>query len=451
MKFCSENISPDGFTGALFAVEGIKDSCTILNGPTGCKFYHSAISDSQSFRSPTFDPLEYTEGFYFGQSRIPSTYLDGEDYIFGGGVKLTSVLKSVAKKHYALIAVINSPGAALIGDNLEDFLDREVRGSGGEERQIPCFSLENSGYSVSFGEGYQNAMMKALDALETAGRKSPPDEQNSPAAAPEKPPAVNLLGLCIYQKYYDQNYQALKRLLGLCGIEVIAAPGAGDPARAIARMRQAALNVVVYPEYGKAVAEKLEVRHKIPFICLEEGPPIGFDAALGFVRQVCLALDKDSAAAAEAVEAARARAYLYLSRFSSLLGLPKGTLFSVKAEASTAYALTHWLCTYLGMIPAAVALLPSAESLFAKKLETFLTDISYREALENPIAETPAHILLADGNTIAELKLRGRKFCGIEIALPSLGYIDIIPKSLFGEQGALFLLEQIINGLRFVV
>jgi hypothetical protein len=58
---------------------------------------------------------------------------------------------------------------------------------------------------------------------------------------------------------------------------------------------------------------------------------------------------------------------------------------------------------------------------------------------------------LADGNTIAELKLYGQKFCGIEIALPSLGYIDVTGKTLFGGDGALFLLEQILNGLRYVV
>jgi hypothetical protein len=33
--------------------------------------------------------------------------------------------------------------------------------------------------------------------------------------------------------------------------------------------------------------------------------------------------------------------------------------------------------------------------------------------------------------------------------LPSLGYLDITPKTLFGEEGALFLLEQLMNGLRF--
>ncbi|MDR3174077.1 MAG: nitrogenase component 1 [Treponema sp.] len=447
MNFCSENISPDGFTGALFAIEGIKDACTILNGPMGCKFYHSAISDGQFFRSPTYDPLEYTEGFYFGQSRIPSTYLDGEDYIFGGGEKLTEVLRSVVKKQYRLIAVVNAPGAALIGDDLEDFLDREVRGKAGEG--IPCFSLENSGYSVSFGEGYQRALLKALDALALPG-ESPVAPASAPFFTPRQK-TVNLLGLCIYQKYYDQNYLALKRLLELCGIGVVAAPGAGDSAAVIRRLAEADLNVVVYPEYGRAIAETLKARLGIPFLCPEEGPPIGFDAVAAFIRQVNAALGADSAGAEELIGKARARAYLYLSRFSSLLGLPKGALFSVKAEASTAYALTRWLCSYLGMIPAAVSLLPGPDPGFARRLEAFLGEIHCREALENPIIDTPTHILLADGNSIAELKLRGQKFCGIEIALPSLGYMDLTAKSLFGEQGALFLLEQILNGLRFVL
>ncbi len=39
---------------------------------------------------------------------------------------------------------------------------------------------------------------------------------------------------------------------------------------------------------------------------------------------------------------------------------------------------------------------------------------------------------------------------GIEISLPSLGYLDITEKSLFGVPGALMLIEQIINGLRFL-
>jgi nitrogenase molybdenum-iron protein alpha/beta subunit len=446
MNYFSENIAPDSFSGAIFAIEGIKDACTVLNGPTGCKFYHSAISDSQFFRTPTYDPLEHTEGFYFGQSRVPSTYLDGNDYVFGSGTKIADLLKSAVKKNFALIAVINSPGAALIGDDLERFLETEVR-------DIPCFSVENTGFSGSFASGYQNALMGALKALGLNGRDGPsePAAPDREAVGKPKKKAVNLLGFCIYQKYYDQNYLVLKQLLDLCGIEVIASPGAGDSAGAIRRIPEAALNVAVHAEYGGELAEYLRAAYGMPWLSPGEGPPIGFDAAAGFVRQVCEALDANPGKALDAIDRARGRAYLYLSRFSSLLGLPKGALFSIKAEASTAYPLTKWLCGYLGMIPAAISVLPDSDPQFTRKLKDFLEGIHYGETLQQSIREAPAHILLADGNTIAELKLYGQQFCGIEISLPSLGYLDITEKTLFGGAGALFLLEQIINGLRYVI
>jgi hypothetical protein len=102
------------------------------------------------------------------------------------------------------------------------------------------------------------------------------------------------------------------------------------------------------------------------------------------------------------------------------------------------------------MIPASVSILPETDTAFVQKLEDFLGGIHYGDVIRNPIIETPAHIVLADGNTISELKVAGQKFCGIEIALPSLGYLDISEKYLLGERGALFLLEQIINGLRYL-
>jgi nitrogenase molybdenum-iron protein alpha/beta subunit len=71
--------------------------------------------------------------------------------------------------------------------------------------------------------------------------------------------------------------------------------------------------------------------------------------------------------------------------------------------------------------------------------------------MTNPIIETPSQILLADANTIAEMRFYGQKICGIEIVLPSMGYIDVTEKTLFGAQGSLFLLEQILNGIRYVM
>lgn len=427
----SENIAPDSLTGAILAIEGIKDACVVLNGPTGCKFYHSAMSDAQYVRSLSFDPLRFAEDFYFGQSRVPCTYLDGDDYVYGSGDKMTKILQSVMKKDFKLIAVINSPGAALIGDDLERFLEQEVQG-------IPCFSLENTGYSGSFGEGYQKAMIKVLETIEIRERKV---RKNT----------VNLIGLCIYQKFADSNYRALKQLLATCDIEVISAPGATDSVEQLSHLTEAELNVILYPEYGNEIARLLENRYDIPYLSLEEGAPVGFDATLAFVSQICNALNVSPGNAIEAIERAKARAYLYLARFSSLLGLPKGALFSIKAEASVAYTMTKWLTTYLGMIPAAISVLPEPEKSFEPKLNEFLDRINYRDVLQNPILETPTHIVFADGNTIAGVKLAGQKCCGVEISLPSLGYLDITEKRLLGEQGALYLLEQIINGLRYVL
>lgn len=63
--------------------------------------------------------------------------------------------------------------------------------------------------------------------------------------------------------------------------------------------------------------------------------------------------------------------------------------------------------------------------------------------------KTDAELVFADGNIIAKLKALHRDFSGIEIALPSLGYTDVIPKTHLGPAGGLLLCEQIINGLRY--
>lgn len=69
-------IEPDGLTGAILAIEGIRDGAAVLNGPTGCKAYHSALSDKKLARSDSYKGVLYQREFYFGQSRVPATYLD---------------------------------------------------------------------------------------------------------------------------------------------------------------------------------------------------------------------------------------------------------------------------------------------------------------------------------------------------------------------------------------
>ena len=427
-------ISPDSLSGAIFAIEGIKDACVILNGPTGCKFYHSAVSDSQYIRGLSFDLSKYSQKYYMGQTRVPSTYLDGHDYVFGSGEKLEAILKKPEIQDFGLIAVINSPGAALIGDDLEGFINREIK-------EIPCFSIENTGYSGSFSEGYQKAIIKALSYIGMNHREESKTHKHS----------VNLLGFNIYQKYFGENYSAVKSLLSLCGISVISAPGVGDSAESLKRMTEAGFNVIIYPEYGNEIARWMENTYGIPYISLEEGPPVGFDGTESFVRQVCRKAGADPGQAVNKINEARAKAYIHLSRFTSLLGLPKGSLYGIKAEASLCYSLTKWLSSYLGMIPAAISVLPDKDGESMIKLSNFLIQIGCEDALNNSVTETSMHILFADGSAIAQTRLEGKKVCGVELTLPGLGYLDVTDKYILGEKGALFLIEQILNGLRFLL
>ena len=83
------------------------------------------------------------------------------------------------------------------------------------------------------------------------------------------------------------------------------------------------------------------------------------------------------------------------------------------------------------------------------KLKDILKEYGSSEALEKNIFDTDSELIFADGQTIAMLKAKGKRFSGIEIALPSLGYIDVIEKSHLGIGGGLLLCEQILNGMLY--
>jgi len=429
MKLCSQDITPDSLSGAIFALEGIRDAAVILNGPTGCKFYHSAISDSQFPRGSSFDPLAYPEQFYFGQPRLPATCLDGYDYVYGSADKLEQILPAAAKGH-RLAAVVNSPGAALIGDDLKRLAKKALAG-------LPCVVLESTGFSGYFAEGFQNALLKVLDCIALERRRKIPG-------------SVNLVGISIYHKYFAGSIKEMKRLLEMCGIEVTAVLCAGDRLRDLQNLPEASLNVVLYPEYGLELARRLYERYDTPYLASEEGPPIGFQATEHFLRKVAGSLGADPSPALQALDRARAACFQHLSRFHSLTGLPGGNAFSVKADPSTAYALTNWLSSYLGMIPAAVETTQCGRSEFTGKLAALLAGAGLESTLARPVNATAADLVFADGATIAQLKTRHGNCCGIEIALPSLGYIDVAEKSLFGPSGAMMMVEQILNALRFL-
>lgn len=393
------NITPDSLSGLIFGFEGILKSLVILNGPTGCKFFHSITAENQSIRMDDYDPLNYPDEWFFGQRRVPCTYLDKRDYVYGSEGKLTDAIQFISERITPeLLVVVNSPGAALIGDDLDRIVSAGAKSAGLHAEIITC---QSPGWSRNITDGYKEACRMILDKL---CRKTEVSDKT-----------VNLLGLSIYQKYHTGDIAEIRRLLGLCGITVNTALLCESTADEIKKIPAASLNIVIDPDWGLDTAEYLEEQFETPYISSEYGYPVGFKAIEKLIREACSAVSADPEPALAELGKARARAYVNLARISSLTGLPKGARFAVFGSPALKRGYSTFLKEYFGMT----------------------------ESDDDP------EIVLADGNTIARMKAEGKLFSGIEISLPSIGYIDVIDKTHLGASGGLFLTEQILNGLLY--
>lgn len=424
---CFKSISPDGLTGMIFAMEGMRESIVLLNGPMGCRFYHSSTSGFLMRRPLLYLPAEkdgrrvpvdynYLNDWFFRQERVPCTYLDGHDYVYGTGEKAAEALMFIEHNiDFSLLTVVNSPGAALIGDDILNIAQKAV-----PDKTVVY--LESPGYSVSFDEGYSEAclaMLKKMLAQRPSDRRQSSDLQKSPdrqqaSGLRQRPrPCVNLLGMSIWHRYCEGDSGELKRLLRLCGIEVNAIPCADCSIDALKNIPDADLNIVLYPDAGLASALYLKEQFRTPcYIC--DSLPIGFSQTEKMIAEICARLGVSDKAFRRESERSRAIAWSKLNGIYQMYGKPKGVPFHVAAAPYIAASFSSFLSEYLGME------------------ETGPED---------------AELLFSDANRISERSVQGRPFCGIEIAFPGMGYTDLTVKTHMGLTGALFLIEQVLNGI----
>ena len=458
------SLCPDSLTGAIAAIEGVRDAAVLLNGPTGCKFYHGALCEVQLPRADLIDPLYYSEMFYFGQPRVPATYLDDYDYVFGATEKLEKILPVVAEKGHQLIAVINTPGAALIGDDLLRFIDNA-------DLPVPCIAMENTGFSLPVSVGFERAIMVLFNSLiienkgdgdsSTRLRASIPDflpdnfktstiSTSDLCGKKEKPVcpinSVNLLGISIFHHHWEGNVAELTRLLEACGIRVNTVICAGCTLTELCDVSKANVNVVIHEEYARELVPFMKDAFHIESLVPPMGAPVGFTATEGWIEMVCAHLDVSPEPAMALIRDGRKKSYEALNRFNALTGLPKGASFAVDADASVVLPLTKWLYEYLGMIPVSVTVKEGIPESFSK-VEDALEAMRCADAWQAPMDRGAPDMVFGSGADIAGMRLSDHPFTGMAIALPSGSYQHVIPKCYMGEKGALYIIERIINGL----
>ncbi len=420
------SMQPDGLTGTIMAVEGISDGWTLLNGPLGCKYYHGQIADRQFPRAGSMDPMTFQERFFFGQPRVPCTFLEEADYIGGRSVKLREVLLPLGQTVVGPIVVVNSPGASLIGEDIEGLVSE----MGLSDR---CMVVEAPGFSRPACDCFDEAMVAILRWM--APKRSGPMDRS-----------VNILGASLLQRHWQGSIDELSWLLAPMGIAIHAAIGAGSSSEKLKTSPSASANVALCREYCRRQADWYLDEFGLRTISCSTGAPIGFDSSEELIRKVAIELGLDPAPSLALIDQARTKAYREISRFNSLTGLPKGSSFSMVADSSIALPLTRWLYEYLGMTPTAIELLAGSDPEYASSLQEFLCDIGMPEAMALPVRNEQSDFVFADGVTINIMK--GRDMCrkGIEIALPVGHHVDLVPRTLFGVSGSLQIIEHVLNG-----
>ncbi|MDO5713869.1 MAG: nitrogenase component 1 [Tissierellia bacterium] len=423
MKDSLKNIRPDSFSGMIFGLEGLRGGSVLLNGPTGCKFYHSATVDGNTLRALSFDPLAYPEDFYFGQGAVPCTFLDSHDYVYGAKDKLIQLLTEVKSRNHDFVVVINSPGAALIGDDLKGILDSH------KPSKI-AFAIDSPGFSEDYGKGLQRGLIHLLEELEIPTGRQKTDQ-------------VNLLGFHLFQKHSRGNLRELTRLLELGGVKVGTAFYECD-IEGLKHCGESKLNIVLCPETGLELAKYCKKRFGTEYMVPKTGQPLGFEGE-DFFRELSEWIPLDLSPILEEFHYGRGRAYIFLSRYSSILGKPKGGTYRIVGAPSFVYPALKFFTNYLGMIPLEV-ILEGEGSYFVKEIKDFLEPFeAYGPQKDGYLAQ----MVLGDGNEIASSVQYEEYLFGIEIAEPSMGYLDVMEKTFYGPKGALYLLEQVLNGLKF--
>lgn len=445
------NTTADYITGAVSACEGIKNSLVLLNGPLGCRFYHSyGTGHSYAQRSDLWalrGALRLSDGmedsllrsqYYAGTPHVPGTNLRYEDNIFGTREQLHRALNDIfAERSYPFFAVLQTPGTSLLGEALEGELDEISR-----EYGVPYLFCQSPQFSTNACIGYDETTVRILELLlpkEHDGRRKRREKKR-----------VNLFGLHSYQRYLEGDVRELERLLGLCGLEIGCAMGANWPLESIRAIPEADANIFLSAERCCETKSYLRERLNMPSLDFG-GLPIGFDSTERFVRECCALLDADPSAALEEIEASRARAFYCIVRHMGGRGFPKELRYAAEGECSLLCGYVDYLSGYLSIRPLAVHALCAQECGEAMpQLRELLKRFGAQEALERDIAEVRDAILLGSANTILELTAYSGNVYGIETASPSAGYIDVLPKTHVGCRGALFLLEQVLNGVRLL-
>ena len=379
------------------AAEGFSNSRTLLHGPGGCRYRYMRLSRELYPRNDSLDLLE--KDFFYGNPRIPCTFIDEKDYVYGGYRKLEDALEVVAGTGCPLIVIVNSPATALIGDNTEEAIAR----TGLEGRAM---TLDFNPVSESASEGADRVFTEIVKFLAP--------ERQTPSKG-----RVNILGVPLFCRDWVGTVSEVHRLLSMMGLDARTSIGAGSSVEDVRESGDAELNVSVFPEYCGKLSRFYE--DEVGIRCVRAADaPIGFEGTRRWLEAVADAASCDSSKAMAAVDEAELMAKKVLRSDDRRASRLSGSHFIAMGDGSLIRPLDFWLRDFLSMIP------------------------------ESDSGELPTHIeyLLGPGDFVEMTELSGGCDASVDIGFPPRRRFFFRNGTVVGIQGAMNLLDEICNRFR---
>jgi len=415
----------DGFLGAVLAAEGTEGYRALINGPGGCRSRTQILAQEQFPESEGDSMGCCCSEFMSRQSRVPCTFLNNDDIVFGSADKIADGIGSVIKATGDDVVLIETLGASVqVADrrsaaNRSGFGDRTVLAD-------PDVS------SLSFCQGFDDTMMKIVEAI-------------GPVKVESDGCRVNILGYGAFDADWTFGKEAIRSMLSLMGIEVVSFVGL-DSRKILERSGSADFNIMIHPECCRKTAEWYSENLGIPFIEPTMGAPIGILSIRRFLNEVSEVTGKDADVPMRMVDEEEQRLYALLRNYDKFAGGMRGYGMAFEGMPSDILPVMEWMYELFSMVPESIRIRRTSEPAESEAIMEFLRSIGCPEAMGALLPTDGIKAVFTDGLTAERLKFEDPRRACVGFEMPFKGVRGITDRSLMWLNGCRILVDEVING-----
>ncbi|AMK14012.1 nitrogenase-related protein [methanogenic archaeon mixed culture ISO4-G1] len=411
-------LEADGMLGAILASESLGLTDTMINGAGGCRsrsqiVMHDAI--------PSYYPENQSccrSKYFSQQSRLPCTYLNNEDIVFGTAEKVSRGIESVASITGRRALLLDTLGASL--------LCTDYSGLTGNAETDPI-QIQGDLSAMSMAEGYDVTVRTLLSSVDIE------DGDDG---------SVNVLGYGLMDFGWEAGEKQLRSILESMGLRVNCMMGCLPKKEEILSCGKASLNIMIHPEFCRQTAEMLKERFGTDYLRLSMGAPVGYQSVRSFIREVASATGKDPTLALSMVDKDAEEVHRHLMNYERIPVSLHAKGFVIKAESSIVYPLMRWMMETFGMVPRHIIPLDDE---YGQEIRDYLAEHGFQQALEGCEGEIEA--VFSDGMDALKGSMAVSTTGYVEIRPPRSGYMDLMDRTIVGISGCRYVLDAMMNGI----